>query len=180
MNDDICKQEIWKDINGYKGLYQVSNLGRVKSLDRYIKQGNRTIKFKSKILKQRLERNGYLRVTLYKNATPKQISVHRLVAETFINNPNNLPQVNHIDKNREHNYVTNLEWCTSLYNLQYSNIIKNLSKTKYKKIICNTTGEIFDSIKSASEKYNLQHSNIIKCCKGERNMTGGLKWSYYD
>ena len=86
------KLEIWKDIKGYEGLYQVSNLGRIKSLDRYIQQGNRMAMFKSKILKQRHEKNGYLKVTLYKNTTPKQMLEHRVVAETFIDNTNHLPQ----------------------------------------------------------------------------------------
>ncbi len=176
----IMTNEIWKDIQGYEGLYQVSNLGRVKSVNRILTQGNRQIFKRSIILKPRIEKHGYLRVTLYKNKIPLQLLVHRLVASVFISNPNNLPQVNHKDKNKQNNCIDNLEWCSSLYNLNFSNIIDKLSIAKQRKIICNTTGEIFESIEDACDKYNLHHANIIKCCKRERNMTGGMKWSYFE
>ena len=113
--------EIWKDIKGYEGLYQISNLGRVKSLPRQ--------KTKGGILKQ--FSTEYLVVSMVENGKIKKIKVHRLVAETFIPNPNNLPQVNHIDGNKFNNNMNNLEWVTSKENIIHANIM-GLKKYKYK------------------------------------------------
>ena len=105
-------KEMWKDIPGYEGLYQVSNLGEVRGLKH--KGSN-----KVKTLKQATNKRGYKRVNLSKNGKKKNYLVHRLVAMTFIPNPDNLPQVNHKDENPSNNNVNNLEWCTSKYNINY-------------------------------------------------------------
>ena len=112
-------REIWKDVKGYEGLYQVSNLGRVKRL-RFI---NRHLDFKQeKILKPYKDGGDYYFVIgLHKNGKKKYKAIHRLVAEAFIPNPNNYPIVNHKDENKENNYVDNLEWCTHKYNSNYGN-----------------------------------------------------------
>ena len=107
--------EIWKDIRGYEGLYQVSNLGRVRSLDR-IKRGAH---YKGKILVLSKDKDGYLIVGLHDSKRSNTYRVHRLVAISFIPNPNDLPEVNHIDENKENNNVNNLEWCSTKYNLTY-------------------------------------------------------------
>lgn len=116
-------QEIWKDIEDYEGLYQVSNLGRVKSCDRQVFAGvNSNHKYqhlKSKILKT--GGGKYKQVILSKDGRIKAFTVHRLVAQTFISNPNNLPCVNHKDENSKNNCVENLEWCTYKYNNEYNN-----------------------------------------------------------
>ena len=110
--------EIWKDIKGYEGKYQVSNLGRVKSLQRW--SGTKYYD-REKILSSCINKhNGYAYVYLMKNNKAKNVRVHRLVAEAFIDNPNNFPEVNHIDCNRANNNVNNLEWCTRSYNIKYS------------------------------------------------------------
>lgn len=112
--------EIWEDVAGYEGLYQVSNLGNVKSLGHNAKAGIMGYKFyHGKNLKPYpcKTRKGYLYVALFKNGHRKQYRVHRLVAESFIPNPFNLPEVNHIDHNVANNSVENLEWCTKEYNL---------------------------------------------------------------
>lgn len=108
--------EIWKDIQGYEGLYQVSTLGRVRSLDRLIKSryGNFR-KITGKIIKPNKIWSGYLRISLWKQQVEYK-SLHRLVAETFIPNPQNLPCVNHKDEVKSNNSVSNLEWCTWRYN----------------------------------------------------------------
>lgn len=116
-------QEIWKDIKHYEGLYQVSNLGNVKTLDKYVNSGiknNNKVKRKGKLLKQ-YNKRGYLQVTLTHNNKRKYVGVHRLVAQAFIPNPNNLPQVNHKDEDPLNNHVENLEWCTAKYNCNYGN-----------------------------------------------------------
>lgn len=111
--------EIWKSILGYEGLYEVSNLGRVRSLDRRVSYTNGQVHIhKGRILKPGVS-NGYMQVHLCNNGSMKQPLVHRLVAEAFIPNPDNLPQVNHKDENPSNNNVDNLEWCTSEYNINY-------------------------------------------------------------
>lgn len=116
--------EIWKDIKGYEGIYQVSNLGRVKALERVWYSGRNGCTKRTKpehIMKYRLAKNtGYCLLKLVKNGVEKHVLVHRLVAETFIPNPNNLPEVNHIDGNKENNCVDNLEWCTEKENISHA------------------------------------------------------------
>lgn len=114
-------EEEWRDIKGYEGLYQVSNLGRVRSLDRkFIKSNGRMHSRKGKVLAPNTNPKGYFFVNISDinhKITPTRI--HRLVAEAFIPNPNNLPQVNHIDEDKSNNSITNLEWCTNRYNTMY-------------------------------------------------------------
>lgn len=109
-------KEIWKDIKNYENFYQVSNLGRIKRLERITCDGR---KIKELIKKPTLSNNHYLMVWLQLNNNTKAYLVHRLVAETFIPNPNSLPQVNHKDENKLNNCVDNLEWCTNKYNNNY-------------------------------------------------------------
>lgn len=125
-------EEIWKDIKGFNGIYQVSNLGRVKSIDRWIeyksKNGNLSRKLiKGKIFTDCFDKGGYRSVTFSYNSKNYYFSVHRLVAQTFIPNPDNLPQVNHKDENPSNNCVDTLEWCTAKYNNNYGNHNQKLS-----------------------------------------------------
>lgn len=113
--------EIWKDIKGYEGYYQVSNFGRVKSLARVvIGKNNRKYDIKEKIVKSRIHQNGYLFVHLCKNGKKKHLSIHRLLAQAFIPNLENKPEVNHKDGNKENNRVENLEWATSKENVHHA------------------------------------------------------------
>lgn len=108
--------EIWKDIKNYEGLYQVSNLGNVRSLDRKVWNYTK----KGRILKQTSNNHSYFYVSLNKDGNiQKHCYIHRLVAEAFIPNPDNLPQVNHIDFDKSNNKVNNLEWCTDIENKQH-------------------------------------------------------------
>lgn len=160
--------EEWRDIKGYEGKYQVSNLGRVKSLNY---RGNTN---KEHILKPKKVRNGYNQVQLYKNGIGIFYSIHRLVAEIFIPNPNNYPQVNHKDENKINNKVENLEWCTQKYNNNYGSHNKRAGDSRKKSIICITTGEKFDSIIDASYKYNVNRASISYCCNNKRKSAGKL------
>lgn len=112
--------EIWRDIKGYEGLYQISSLGRVKSLSRCYWHGNRWYNQKEKILRTNVGTKGYLSVMLYDaQHNSKRVMVHILVANAFIYNPYNLPQINHIDEDKTNNKAENLEWCTPKYNNNY-------------------------------------------------------------
>lgn len=113
-------QEIWKDIKNYEGCYQVSNLGRVRSLTRKVKTFNGVRTSKGQLLKPLKTNTGYYRVDLKQNQKDKYMSIHRLVAEAFIPNPNNYPIINHKDNNTQNNCVDNLEWCTQSYNIKYA------------------------------------------------------------
>lgn len=128
-------EEIWKDIKGYEGLYQISNLGRVKCLPKII----RNRKYKEIIKSPSLAGKGYYRLILCNNGKNKAFYIHRLVAQAFIPNPNNLPQVNHKDENILNNCVDNLEWCNNKQNINYglhnfrkyiSLAVKNLKEKK--------------------------------------------------
>ena len=161
-------QEIWKDIPNYEGLYQVSNLGRVKSLFKY-----------KKILKPR-PRNGYLRVSLTKNNKSTNYAVHRLVAQAFISNPNNLPEINHKDENKQNNCVDNLEFCTRKYNMKYGTW-KDRRLVKFIKPVVqyDLNGNFirnWTSIKDAKTKLNI--NNIPAVCKGKAKQSGGYIWKY--
>ena len=112
--------EEWRDVSGYEGLYQVSNLGRVRSLDRWRKNGSGEYKQKGRILNQGDTTTGYKQIVLNKDKKRKTLKVHRLVAIAFIPNPENKPNVNHIDGNPHNNNVENLEWCTQAENVQHA------------------------------------------------------------
>ena len=129
-------QEEWKDIRDYEGLYQISNMGNVKSLGRWVNYKNKGKKWQEgKILKPLVDKEGYLKICLWKNGYIKHFRVHRLVAQAFIPNPKNYPQVNHKDENPSNNFVKNLEYCDAKYNSNYGTRNKRIAeKMKGKKL----------------------------------------------
>lgn len=180
-------EEIWKDIEGYEGFYQVSNIGRVRSLDRFVNGNHITCDYqfmKGKILKLRKNRSGYWIVMLRKNSSYKGMLVHRLVAQAFIPNPDNLPFINHKDENPANPIVTNLEWCTPKYNINYGHCVEKGTLSKYRKVIQfdMNMNEIkrWDSLKEASAFINRAQQNISRCCRGKCDSCGGFKWKYDD
>lgn len=180
--DNYC---IWVDIKGYEGLYKISSTGEIKSVDRYVKHGrhdNDNLKFiKGRILKQdeNKKRFGYMQVNLWKNNKGKTFKVHRLVAEHFIPNPNNHPQVNHIDGDKTNNNISNLEWVTDKENKihGWENNLYN-SEHRKKKIICLENGIIYDSVKLASEEIPCDRRYLFKHLKGKVKSVKGLHYEY--
>jgi hypothetical protein len=171
--------EIWRDIEGYEGIYQVSNLGNVKSLERLSMQNHL---LKEKILKPRKITDGYLSVSLCKNNKVKQFSIHRLVATAFISNSSNKPYINHIDCDPSNNNVDNLEWVTQKENLQYASKLKRMNNDKKIPIIAInlTTKEetYFNSQTEAAEQLNLSVGNINNILKGKYKKTGNYTFKY--
>lgn len=177
-------QEIWKDISGYEGVYQVSNWGNVKSLERSVNiksSSKKLFPVKEKILTPS-KNTRYCFVTLRKNKKSYRHSVHRLVAEAFIPNPLNLPEVNHKDENKRNNSVDNLEWCTPKYNANYGTSRERLAKQANIPIAqFSLSGDFIKQYQSALEAesiISIRRTNICKCCKGERRSAGGYLWSY--
>lgn len=160
-------EEKWLPVVGYEGLYEVSSLGRVRSLPRNTTKG--------KILTQQITKFGYLKVALAKNNVPKFFQVHRLVAISFIPNPNNLPQVNHINENKLDNRVENLEWCTAKYNMNYSNSKRVAQYTLSGELVA-----IYSSLREASNQTGFWYGNISRCCLGKRKTAYGYIWKYID
>lgn len=180
------KIEIWKDILGYEGLYQISNLGRVKSLNY---QG---IKGRAEILTHSKHRGGYLMIKLCKCGNKKAVTIHRLVATAFIPNSDNLPCVCHRDDNPKNNNADNLFWGTQQDNMKDK---RNKGRTtkpwlgKFGKDNPNSKAVIqyslsgsyvaeYESTCDANRTTGVYQSGIVRCCTGKLNYAGGFKWKY--
>lgn len=177
-------KEQWKDIKGYEGLYKVSNFGRVLSLHR---QGN------PKILTPKCNNSKRLWVSLYKCGVEKPMLIHRLVAQAFLDNPDNLPQINHIDENPQNNNIVNLEWCTQEYNIKYycdrhprkdGNIYysEKYHKRNHLKIKQFSKDGIFvrewDNSRQIFLETGWSDWSISECCRGKRKSAYGFIWQY--
>lgn len=177
-------EEIWKEIEGYAGLYEVSNLGRVRSLDRRVNTpgGKRVIP--GRIIKTRLNKQGYNIVTLTVNREPRTFRVARLVASAFIPNPDSLPQVNHIDETRTNDTVNNLEWCSVYYNLTYGSRLKRISESAKKTpVLMLSNGKkikAFPSARSAAIYLGnpAYRGNIAACARGDQRTAYGYEWRH--
>ena len=177
----MISTEIWKDIEGYEGLYQVSNKGRIRALN-FKRTGE------CRVLKKYI-RHGYHVVHLYKNGCYKTFRVHRLIAKSFIPNLENKPHINHIDGNRGNNSLDNLEWCTPRENSLHA-IRTGLAKPpkprygkdnhKSKSVIqCDMNGSFirrWDCIRDAEKEYKAHHISAV--CKGQRKSCKGFVWKY--
>lgn len=173
--------ELWCPIKETEGCYEISNLGRVKSIQRKGTINN------DKIIKPLLKKDNYYQVNLKFHGKSIWRRINRLVAQAFIPNPNNLPCVNHKDENKLNDSVSNLEWCSYSYNINYGTANNKRAKALGKKvnkidIITNTILKTYDTISEASrDNKKCYISNIIKCCNHEYGFKtcGGFKWEYY-
>lgn len=178
--------EVWRDIPGLEGRYQASTLGRIKSLSRRVNTWNGYKTIPECVLRAGVGPNGYEHVRI----DEKCRSVHRLVAQTFISNPNNEPQINHLDENKRNNAVNNLEWCSAKKNVGWGTCIKRRAATQRalghqlnnkgtsKPVLCLSTGISYPSINEAARATGTDPSDIVKVCKGKACTAGGLKWRY--
>lgn len=158
-----------KDIKGYEGIYAVTSCGKVWSY-----------KYK-KFLTPIADRYGYLYVNLSKDGQSKKYKIHRLVAEAYIPNPDNLPQVNHKDENKTNNCLQNLEWCDAKYNINYGTCITKRSNSRKKPILQFTLdGELVREWTSANDVGKEVQSNIVTCLKGRLKTAYGYVWKYKD
>ena len=179
----------WKDIIGYENEYQINQFGEIRTL----KDSPKLKKYD--VLKPQIsKRNGYVYQMLYKNGKEKLLRVHRLVAMAFLPNPNNLPQVNHKDGNKQNNSVDNLEWCEQSDNMKHAyknglqipsenqrKAIINTNKLKQKKVCQIKDGEVintFSGISEASRQTKISISCISRCCNLKRKSTNGYEWRF--
>lgn len=179
-------KEIWKDVVGWGGLYKVSNLGRVKSIDRKSWNGKIWYERKGKILKGCRDKDGYCIVSLRRKNEHKTFKVHRLVAEAFIPNPDGYPQVNHKDENKINNCIKNLEWCSAKYNINYGTRNQRMATTnlngKNSQLVNQLTKDgrllkIWPSMHEAARSLKINQGNISNCCSGRCKSYAGYIWT---
>ncbi len=186
-------EEVWIDIKEYEGYYQISNLGRVRSLDRLVKHsdGHERKQF-GKILKPIFDVGGYQYIALHKNANGKMFKVHRLVALAFIPNINNKLEINHLDEDKKNNKAENLEWCTRLenehwgtkrercmHNTDYKSIAVKNSKAVIQLDLDNNIVFVWDSLAQIHKTLGYSQGNISMCCNGKYNKPlYGYNWRY--
>ena len=172
-------EEIWKDIEGYEGKYKISNLGRVKSL-KYMHQNHENI---LKLIKTQY---GYYKIKLCAEGKVKTYLVHRLVAKTFIPNPNNYPCINHKDENKQNNYVDNLEWCTIAYNNAYGTHNESVRQHQQSKRVGQFKLDnmelinIYPSVASTANAIGVSRRYIRENCQGKRESVKGYIFRFLD
>lgn len=181
-------EEIWKDIKGYENLYQISTYGNVRSLPHIRSTGTGKCLQKGKILKPAIQKIGYKFVVLSKNGKTKGFRVHRLVAEAFIPNPDNLPQVNHKDENKLNNNINNLEWCSAIYNNNYGTKKERYRKSLIKKIgrrinqydLDGNYIRTWECLMDAERYLNKKRASmpITLCCRKKSKTAYGYRWEY--
>ena len=194
-------KEEWRPVVGYEGLYEVSNMGRVKSVKRTVWNNSRGCyrTVSERIMKPKDSIWGYLRVGLSKNGKEKWYMIHRLVATAFLENPQNLPEVNHIDEDKTNNNADNLEWCSSSYNLTYNGRAEKVGKKVAEKLrgrkqseehikkrskpiysINKVSGLVlyWNSAHEASRVLRINQGNITRCCQGKQKTAKGYTFFY--
>ena len=180
MRDQRCSGDVaeeWRDVVGYEGLYQVSNLGRVRSL----------LKNEPRILKSIVQKNGYCAVSLRRDGKGTRFYVHRIVASAFYPNPDGFPVVNHIDGNKRNNNASNLEWCSYSHNARHaedtglhdSSVWYKASHKAHRKKVIRDDGLVFDSVNDAAASVGADPKNVSACLVGRRKKAKGHSFSYF-
>lgn len=182
--------EIWSPIDGYEFSYEISNMGRVKSLGKYVQHGKNKLTFHPSFIRKIQKcSNGYLFIILCKESKTKMKLVHRLVAKAFIPNPENKPQVNHKEGNKKDNRATELEWATksedNIHRYRYLKIppvrnkgISGNDNNRSKKVLCTNNNITYESAGDAARKLNTHQSNISRICRNESTHYKGLNFKY--
>lgn len=179
--------EVWKPISGYEGFYEVSNLGRIRSLERIVECSDcRKRKIKDRTLKGSSYSGGYSGVTLHKDGCTKSVNIHRIVAEAFVPNPLEKEEVNHKDENPSNNHATNLEWVSHKENINYGTRTERARETTTKlqgKAVqqFSKDGKLvaeYESLSAAGNATGTHVPNILKCAKGIYKTAGGYIWKY--
>ena len=176
--------EVWRPIKGFEGYYECSSFGNIRSIDRVIVDVyGKPFHKKGRILKSRELNQGYLTVGLSKNNYVKNYLIHRLIAQTFLPNPQNYTEVNHKDENTSNNRVDNLEWCSPKYNANYGTRNKRVAEKQYKSVNQYTLDgvliKIWESARVACKELGYKsRSNIQNCCKGRYKSAYGFIWKY--
>lgn len=183
--------EVWKDIEGYEGLYQVSNIGRVKSLEKYVpgKNGCKQVR-RERILNCSVNGSGYPHFSIYKDGVVKTVLVHRIVASAFLDNPLQLPEVNHIDGDKTNNRSENLEWCTEKQNVRHAwenginrmtdkhrESARKVGLNNGKKVLC-SNGVVYPSGCEAARQLGLSQGNVWSVLNGKRKHTKGYTFKF--
>lgn len=178
-------REVWKDIALSGGAYQISNYGRVKSVERVTENGRAV---RERILKTRFNKRGYEYVNIQVQKRRKAIKIHREVAKAFLDNPNNYIEVNHKDENKRNNSVENLEWCNRAYNANYGTASKRAAASRLKKHVLQIDQFALDGtfVKrwttpnsiEVEHKKAMRATNIIACCRGRYKTSYGYVWKY--
>ena len=170
-------EKLWKEIPDTGGKYLISTDGKVMAISRRVKFGNVFRWTKTNIRTARKKENGYLELEIL----GKHHYIHRLVAEAFIPNPDNLPCINHKDENKENNSVENLEWCDYSYNANYGTRTKRAKEKQFgdRFVVINLdTGEVYKTPKDASRATGIHNDSISRVCKGKSKTAGGYRWRY--
>lgn len=189
LNELDMDGEVWVDMPDYEGLYMISNKGRIKNVPRIMNKGTRLEYIsKERILRPSISKDGYMRVSLFKNGKKKQIGVHRLVAIAFIPNNGFLCDVNHKDENKLNNSVDNLEWCSKEYNTKYGTRTERVSKCVLQYTKDGRFIREFKSVRDASRALNIPPPNIRDCAHNKHvikdgreyvcRSAGGYVWRY--
>lgn len=176
--------ELWKDVEAYEGTYQVSNLGRVRSLDRYVKFPTGDHLTRGRILADCFQVNGYRYVPLHINGNRKNHRIHRLVACAFLSNTENKSEVNHKDENVNNNRVDNLEWNTSKENANFGTRNERMVKAQKIRVVklddeLNLV-KVYDSCIDAAMDNGVTDSCIVRVCKGKYLHSNKFRWMYYE
>lgn len=183
LNTRCDMEEIWIPIPGYEGYYEVSNNGRIRSIDRKIEVKNKGtsywVQLRGRLMRPHHSR-GYLVIALCRGGVSRTVPVHKCVCKSFIHNPDGLNEINHKNGDREDNRVENLEWCTRQYNIRHSYYVNKRKPSGCKPVLCLETGKVYPSCMAAGRALNINNSSIADVAKGIYKQMKGYHFVFAD